>query len=80
MSVGHAIIEIQQRKVTLMNTNITTIVFHIFTGTTELHPAYEVHSWEKAQEIIDNTKALLVDKPNATFSFEVLGNSTSHLW
>lgn len=78
MSVGHAIIEIQQRKVTLMN--ITSLVIHIFNGTSELHPVYEVHSWEAAENIINNTRELLADKPNATFAFEVLGNSTSHLW
>ena len=60
--------------------NITSLVIHIFTGTTELHPVYEVHSWEAAETIINNTKALLADKPNATFAFEVLGNSTSHRW
>jgi hypothetical protein len=57
--------------------NILSLRLNIFNGTTELAPVYEVHSWSKAEEIIMATKALLADKPNATFSFEVFGNSTA---
>lgn len=63
--------------------NITTLKINIFNGNgeTELSPIYEVHSWAKAEEIINATKALLADKPNATFSFEVYGNSVaSYSW
>jgi hypothetical protein len=59
--------------------NITTLVIEIFNGTDTIRPIYEVHSWDKAEEIIRNTKALLADKPNATFSFEVHGNSTAYI-
>ena len=61
--------------------NITTIKMNIFTGETELSPIYEVHSWEQAETVIRNTMELLKDKPNATFSFEVYGNSVaSYSW
>jgi hypothetical protein len=43
-------------------------------GEVELSPIYEVHSWERAEEVIMNTKALLVDTQK-TFSFEVFGMS-----
>ena len=59
--------------------NITTLAIEIFNGTDTIRPVYEVHSWSKAEEIINATKELLKDKPNATFSFEVYGNSTSHI-
>ncbi len=59
--------------------NITTLAIEIFNGTETIRPVYEVHSWAKAEEIINATKELLKDKPNATFSFEVYGNSTSYL-
>jgi len=59
--------------------NILSLKINIFNGTTELSPIYEVHSWEAAETIIRNTQALLADKPNATFSFEVFGNSTAHI-
>ena len=36
---------------------------------TNVAPIYEVHSWEKAEEIIEATKKLT----NKTFSFEVFG-------
>ena len=35
-------------------------------------PIYEVHTWEKVEEIIANTKELMGDKP---FTWEVYGNS-----
>jgi hypothetical protein len=59
--------------------NITTLAIEIFNGTDTIRPIYEVHSWAKAEEIINATKALLADKPNSSFSFEVYGNSTSYL-
>lgn len=59
--------------------NITTLKLDIFNGTDTISPIYEVHSWAKAEEIINATKALLADKPNATFSFEVYGNSTAYI-
>jgi menaquinone-dependent protoporphyrinogen IX oxidase len=59
--------------------NILSLKLDIFNGTDTISPIYEVHSWEKAEEIIRNTQALLADKPNATFSFEVFGNSTAHI-
>jgi hypothetical protein len=37
-----------------------------------VHPVYEVHTWEKAEEIIRQTKELMGDKP---FTWEVVGNS-----
>ena len=39
---------------------------------TGVNPIYEVHSWEKAEEIIMKTKELMGDKP---FHFAVYGNS-----
>jgi len=40
--------------------------------TTGVSPLYEVHTWEKVEEIIANTKELMGDKP---FTWEVVGNS-----
>lgn len=37
-----------------------------------VHPVYEVHSWEKAEQIINSTKELMGDKP---FTWEVVGKS-----
>ena len=37
-----------------------------------VHPVYEVHSWEKAEEIIKKTIELAEGKP---FTWEVVGNS-----
>jgi hypothetical protein len=37
-----------------------------------VHPVYEVHSWEKAQEIIEKTMELAEGKP---FTWEVVGNA-----
>jgi hypothetical protein len=59
--------------------NILSLRLNIFNGTTELTPVYEVHSWDKAEEIIMATKALLADKPNSSFSFEVFGNHTTYI-
>lgn len=58
---------------------IYSIKLDIFNGTDTISPIYEVHSWAKAEEIINATKELLKDKPNATFAFEVYGNSTATL-
>lgn len=57
--------------------NILSLRLNITNGSTMSAPIYEVHSWAKAEEIINATKALLADKPNASFSFEVFGNSTA---
>lgn len=43
-------------------------------GEEELSPIYEVHSWERAEEIIRNTKELIKEQ-NKTFTFEVFGMS-----
>jgi hypothetical protein len=59
--------------------NITTLKLDIFNGTETISPIYEVHTWERAEEIIRATKELIKDKPNATFSFEVYGNSTAYI-
>jgi hypothetical protein len=41
----------------------------IITGSNGVAPIYEVHSWEKAEEIIRSTMELT----NETFTFEVVG-------
>jgi hypothetical protein len=41
----------------------------IITGSNGVAPIYEVHSWEKAEEIIKSTMELT----NAEFTFEVVG-------
>jgi hypothetical protein len=43
-------------------------------GEVELSPIYEVHSWERAEEIILNTKEL-IKETDKSFSFEVFGLS-----
>jgi hypothetical protein len=78
MSVGNAIIELQQRKVTPMN--ILSLKINVFNGTNTISPVYEVHSWAKAEEIILATQELIKNNPHASFDFEVFGNSTSNLW
>jgi hypothetical protein len=40
-----------------------------------VHPIYECHSWEKAQEIIDSTIAVAGGK---SFTFEVVGRVDSN--
>mgnify|MGYP003348136311 FL=1 len=37
-----------------------------------VHPVYEVHTWEKAEEIILQTKELMGDTP---FTWEVVGTN-----
>jgi hypothetical protein len=59
-----------------MKATIYSIKFDIFNGTNTISPVYEVHSWDKAQEVIDATADLIKDIPNASFSFEVSGNSS----
>jgi hypothetical protein len=59
--------------------NIYSLVLHINNGTSMLSPIYEVHSWDKAEEIIRNTMELLKDKPGSSFSFEVHGNHTTYI-
>lgn len=39
---------------------------------TYIEPVYECHSWEKAEEIISNTEALLAGS-NKTMTFSVIG-------
>ena len=63
-----------------MKATIYSIKFDIFNGKDTISPVYEVQSWDKAQEIIDNTADLIKDIPNASFSFEVFGNSTVAVW
>lgn len=41
-------------------------------GDEELSPIYEVHSWERAEEIINNTRTLIADT-GKTFTFSVMG-------
>jgi hypothetical protein len=43
-------------------------------GEVELSPIYEVHSWERAEEVILNTKELIKDT-GKSFTFEVFGMS-----
>ena len=78
MSVVSTIIELT-KKGSLMN--IYSIKLEINNGVSEetISPIYEVHSWAKAEEIINATKALLADKPNSSFSFEVYGNHTTYI-
>jgi hypothetical protein len=61
--------------------NIFSIKLEINNGVSNetISPIYEVHSWEDAERIIMNTKALLADKPNSSFSFEVYGNHTTYI-
>lgn len=42
-------------------------------GEVELSPIYEVHTWEKAEEIITATRNLIADT-GKTFSFSVEGS------
>jgi hypothetical protein len=43
-------------------------------GEVELSPIYEVHSWAKAEEIIQNTRELIKES-GKSFSFEVFGSA-----
>lgn len=62
-----------------MKATIYSIKFDIFNGKDTISPVYEVHSWDKAEEIINSTADLIASIPNASFSFEVSGNSTASL-
>ena len=56
--------------------NIYSLVINIknLQGEVELSPIYEVHSWAKAEEIIQNTRELIKDS-GKSFTFEVLGSA-----
>ena len=67
--------------------NIFSIKLEINNGVSNetISPIYEVHAWEDAERIITNTKALLADKPNSSFSFEVparahISTSPRYFW
>jgi hypothetical protein len=60
--------------------NILSLKINVFNGTNTISPVYEVHSWAKAEEIILATQELIKNNPNATFDFEVFGNSTANIW
>ena len=49
---------------------IQSLIIH--DNTNNVHPVYEVHSWEKAEEIIKATMELAEGKP---FTWEVVGNA-----
>jgi hypothetical protein len=56
--------------------NIQTLVIHISNSVGVTHsPLYEVHTWEKAEEIINHTRELIAGSsdPTQTFTFEVIG-------
>jgi hypothetical protein len=63
-----------------MQATIYSIKFDIFDGNKTTNPSYEVHSWAKAEEVINATADLIKDLPNATFSFEVYGSNTVSVW
>jgi hypothetical protein len=57
--------------------NINTLVVNIFYSNGQvLSPIYEVHTWEKAEEIISNTRKSIAEgtDPKATFQFSVQGS------
>jgi hypothetical protein len=72
--------ETQRKKRKKMKATIYSIKFDIFNGTNTISPVYEVHSWDKAEEIINSTADLIKDIANATFSFEVYGSNTASIW
>jgi hypothetical protein len=56
--------------------NIYSLIIHITNSKGETHsPLYEVHTWERAEEIINNTRQLIAESSDSTqtFTFEVLG-------
>lgn len=56
--------------------NIQSLVINITNSKGETHsPLYEVHTWERAEEIINNTRQLIAESsdPSQIFTFEVLG-------
>ncbi len=58
---------------------INTLVINITNTKGEVFsPIYEVHSWEKAEEIINNTRRLIAEgaDPDSTFQFSVLGQGS----
>ena len=55
---------------------INTLVINITNSKGEVFsPIYEVHSWERAEEIINNTRKLIAEgaHPDSTFQFSVQG-------
>lgn len=50
--------------------NIYSLIIH--DEANNIHPVYEVHSWEKAEEIIRSTMELAEGKP---FTWEVVGRA-----
>ncbi len=55
---------------------INTLVINITNTKGEvLSPIYEVHSWEDAEKIIENTRTLIAEgaNPDSTFQFSVQG-------
>lgn len=55
---------------------INTLVINIFYSNGQvLSPIYEVHSWERAEELIERTRQLIAESndPEATFQFSVQG-------
>jgi hypothetical protein len=56
--------------------NIYSLIINIKNaqGEVELSPIYEVHSWAKAEEIIQNTRELIKDS-GKSFTFEVVGSA-----
>jgi hypothetical protein len=56
--------------------NIYSLIINIknIQGEVELSPIYEVHSWAKAEEIIQNTRELIKDS-GKSFTFEVVGSA-----
>jgi hypothetical protein len=58
---------------------INTLVINITNSKGEVFsPIYEVHSWEKAEEIINTTRKLIAEgaNPDSTFQFEVHGQGS----
>jgi len=50
--------------------NIYSLIIH--DEINNIHPVYEVHSWDKVEEILEATRRL---DPNP-FTWEVVGNAT----
>lgn len=58
---------------------INTLVINITNSKGEVFsPIYEVHSWERAEEIINNTRKLVAEgaDPNSKIQFEVHGQGS----
>lgn len=58
---------------------INTLVINITNSKGEvISPIYEVHSWERAEEIINSTRKLIAEgsDPASKFQFEVHGQGS----